>query len=62
MSALIKDIYDSGSSSILFTDRRQFYIKPQQYAELWPAVTPFTTMVMAVTNSMTGLSDPLFKM
>jgi hypothetical protein len=60
--ALIKEVYEGGSSALLFTDRRQFYIKPQQYAELWPAVTPFTTMVMAVTNSLTGLSDPIYKM
>lgn len=60
--ALIKTMNDGGSSSVLYTDRRQFYIKPEQFAELWPAVTPFTTFVMAASNSMTGLQDPLFKM
>lgn len=60
--ALIKTIYDGGASGVLFLDRRQFYIKPEQYAELWPAVTPFTTFVMAATQSMSGLTDPIYKM
>jgi len=51
-----------GASGVLYTDRRQFYIKPEQFAELWPAVTPFTTFVMGATQSMSGLQDPLFKM
>lgn len=51
-----------GASGVLYTDRRQFYIKPEQYAELWPAVTPFTTFVMGATQSLSGLQDPLFKM
>lgn len=49
-------------SGQLFTDRRQFYIKPDQFAELWPAVTPFTTFVMAASNSLTGLQDPTFRL
>lgn len=57
-----KTMYEGGSSSVLFTDRRQFYIKPEQFAELWPAVTPFTTFVMAATQSLSGLQDPIFKM
>ena len=51
-----------GASGVLYTDRRRFYIKPEQFAELWPAVTPFTTFVMGATQSLTGLTDPLFKL
>lgn len=51
-----------GASGVLYTDRRQFYIKPEQFAELWPAITPFTTFVMGATTSMTGLQDPMFKL
>ena len=50
-----------GSSGVLYTDRRDFYIRPNVVKELWTDVTPFTT-VIANQSTMTGLSDPTFKM
>lgn len=47
-------------SGILYTDRRVFYVDPQVVKELWPSVTPFTTL--ASNRSMkSGLADPIFK-
>lgn len=45
----------------LFDDRRIFYIQPNVVKELWTSEAPFTTLV-ANRNTVTGLSDPLFKM
>lgn len=50
-----------GGDGVLYTDRRDFYIKPNVVKELWTDVTPFTT-VIANQNTMSGLTDPLFKM
>lgn len=33
-------------SGVQYTDRRDFYVKPKTYAELWPSVTPFTSSLM----------------
>jgi hypothetical protein len=49
-----------GGTGVLYTDRRVFYIEPQVVKELWPAVTPFTTLA-SNRNMKTGLADPLFK-
>ena len=61
MSAISKNLYDGGSSSVLYTDRRDFYIKPNVVRELYPTVTPFLTFVSNF-NTITGLKDPQFKM
>jgi len=50
-----------GSSGILYSDRRDFYIRPNVVKELWTDVTPFTTVV-ANQSTMSGLADPTFKM
>jgi len=50
-----------GSSGVLYTDRRDFYIKPNVVKELWTDVTPFTT-VIANQSTMSGMADPVFKM
>tara|TARA_R110000744_G_scaffold379868_1_gene499014 strand:+ start:5735 stop:7051 length:1317 start_codon:yes stop_codon:yes gene_type:complete len=50
-----------GGDGVLYTDRRDFYIKPNVVKELWTDVTPFTT-VIANQSTMSGLADPLFKM
>lgn len=50
-----------GGSGVLYTDRRDFYIKPNVVKELWTDVTPFTT-VIANQNTISGMSDPTFKM
>lgn len=49
-----------GNTGILFTDRRDFYIKPQVTAELWPQVTPFLTDLMS--SSAMKVQDPDFKL
>ena len=50
-----------GSSGVLYTDRRDFYIRPNVVKELWTDVTPFTTVV-ANQSTITGMADPTFKM
>ena len=49
------------SSGVLYTDRRDFYIRPNVVKELWTDVSPFTT-VIANQNTVTGMADPQFKM
>ena len=49
------------SSGVLYTDRRDFYIRPNVVKELWTDVAPFTT-VIANQNTMSGMADPQFKM
>ncbi len=50
-----------GSSGVLYTDRRDFYMRPNVVKELWTDVTPFTTVV-ANQQTISGLKDPQFKM
>ena len=50
-----------GSSGVLYTDRRDFYIRPNVVKELWTDVTPFLTVV-ANQGTITGMADPTFKM
>jgi hypothetical protein len=67
VSNLIKSLDQGVDTStalggVLFTDRRQFYVDPGTYSELWAAVTPFLTTIMQRGGVKTGLSDPMFKM
>jgi hypothetical protein len=48
------------NSGVLFTDRRDFYIKPQVTAELWPSVSPFITTLLGKAPRKT--KDPDFKL
>lgn len=48
------------NAGILFTERRDFYIKPDVVAELWPSVTPFTSMLLA--KGARKVKDPDFKL
>ena len=48
-------------TGVLYSDRRDFYIRPNVVKELWTDVAPFTT-VIANQNTMTGMADPQFKM
>lgn len=48
------------ASGVLYTDRRQFYLRPNVVRELWPSVTPFTTVVSSM--GVTPVDDPDFKM
>jgi len=59
--ATVRHIYTGGTSGVLYTDRRDFYLKPKQFAELFPNVSPFTTFLMKA-NFRTGLADPVFKL
>lgn len=60
-TASVKNLATGGSSAVLWTDRRDFYVQPKQFAELYPDVTPFLTLTMK-SNFVTGLADPVFKM
>ena len=51
----------SGSSGVLYNDRRDFYMRPNVVKELWTDVTPFTTVV-SNQQTITGMADPQFKM
>ena len=53
-----KQLYTAG---VLYNDRRDFYLRPNLVKELWTDVTPFTTVV-ANQQTVTGLTDPQFKM
>lgn len=61
MAAISKHLYEGSSTSVLYTDRRDFYIKPNVVREAYPIVTPFLTFVSNF-NQLTGLKDPQFKM
>jgi len=50
-----------GSAGVLYDERRDFYISPNNVKELWTDVTPFTT-VIANKETKSGLADPVFKM
>ena len=45
---------------VLFSERRDFYLNPNQTKELWTDITPFTTMLL--NRSTTNTSDPDYKM
>lgn len=49
-------------AGILYTDRRQFYIEPNTYKELWTSVTPFLSGLMERGQTRSDLMDPMFKM
>ena len=61
MSAIEKQLYNGGSSSVLYTDRRDFYPEPQVVHELMKSVTPYLTFTRN-GQKKTGLPDPQFKM
>ena len=60
MAATEKQLYNSGASSVLYTDIRDVYVDPQVTKELWTDVAPFTTMVS--NREMRQVPDPIFKM
>ena len=60
MAATEKQLYNDGASSILYTDRRNFYVDPQVTRELWTDVAPFTTLIS--NQEMRKVPDPTFKM
>ena len=56
-----KTLTQGGSSGVLYSDRRDFYIRPNVVKELWTDVTPFTTVV-SNRGVVSGLADPTYKM
>jgi hypothetical protein len=56
-----RTLFDGGASSVLFTERRDFYISPNMFAELWTDAAPFLTAVTQ-WDQRTNLKDPMFKM
>lgn len=61
MAAESKALYEYGPNSVLFTDRRDFYIEPYVVRELWTDEAPFLTFVSNLKQK-TDLKDPMFKM
>jgi len=59
-TASVKNLYTGTTSAVLYTDRRDFYYKPETFAELYKEVTPFLSLAMR--NRVSGLKDPVFKM
>ncbi len=55
-----KQLYNGGASSVLYKDRRDFYLDPQVTKELWTDVAPFTTLIS--NQESRNVADPLFKM
>lgn len=60
-TASVKNLATGGTSGVLYTDRRDFYISPQDFKELYPDHTPFVTLLQN-RRQRTGLADPVFKM
>lgn len=60
-AAVAKNLYTGTTSGVLYTDRRDFYPSPTQFAELFPSVSPFLTFTMR-NNFRSGLADPVFKL
>jgi len=61
MAAEEKHLYQGSSSSVLYTDRRDFYVQPQVVKTRYAEVAPFLT---AVSNwdQQSGLKDPQYKL
>lgn len=55
-----KTLFEGAATSVLWTDRRKFYLKPQSYAALWRDPAPFMFML----EQLPGMThdDPLFKL
>jgi len=61
LAAAPKNLYTGTTTGVLYTDRRNLYLKPNQFAELFTNVSPFLTYTMKA-NFRTGLTDPVFKL
>jgi hypothetical protein len=61
MAATEKYLYQGTNTGVMYTDRRDFYIQPNVFKELWTDVAPFTTILMN-QSFVTGLKDPMYKM
>ena len=56
-----KNLYATGASTVLYTDRRDFYVQPQVVKTRYAQVAPFLTAV-SNWNQVTGLKDPQYKL
>jgi len=56
----VKELFNGGVTSKLWLDRRQFYITPNEYAELWSNMTPFYTVMSQLPIKQ--VDDPVYKM
>lgn len=59
-SATVKNLATGGSSAVLATDRREHFIDPFKFSELFKSETPF--LWLAMKNRRSGFPDPVFKM
>lgn len=59
-TASVKNLYTGTTSAVLYTDRRDFPIKPAQFDELYKSVTPL--LELAAKKRVTGLKDSVYKM
>ena len=57
----VRNLYTGTTTGNLYVDRRQFYLTPAQFSELFANVAPFLTFTMNA-NFRTGLQDPVFKL
>lgn len=53
-------VKDLSALGVLYTDRRDFYISPNEVRELWPEITPFTTIIS--NRGTKKVQDPDFKL
>jgi len=60
MARVTKTLFDGGVASKLWLDRRDFYPSPDEVAELYSDITPFTTVMYQLEVKNT--KDPLYKM
>ena len=59
-TASVKHLYTGGTSAVLYSERRDFPLKPAQFDELYKSVTPL--LELAAKKRVTGLKDPVYKM
>jgi len=59
-TASVKNLATGGMSAVMGGDRRQYYVSPDQFAELFKDETPY--LWLSLRNKETGLKDPVFKM
>jgi hypothetical protein len=57
--AVTKSLFDGGVASKLWLDRRDFYPDPNEVAELYSDITPFSTVMYQLETKST--KDPLYK-
>ena len=57
---MAKTLFEGGVSDVLFLDQRQFYPTPQEVAELWSDMFPFTTVMENL--QIKDVDDALYKM